>query len=338
MRRPWEGGRADLTSRSPDEPLPAESLDSWRRLLADDRVAELITETTPMHGGRLSVDYLAGQDMLESTGWSRRRRVARPAGVAHLLGHEVGPVPRTPCISTSGAARSSRRWTPRSPSNGSHSRETAPTGSGFDPFHVATPVACVETLTASGKPRVVDYRRGADGSVDPVFSPATNGQVVDDGDRVDLWAGALGVAANLPARRQLDGWGVQSPRSRTRRATPARPLVEPSDGGRGHLHRPICVSNTTRPAARSIRWPARTRGWRWPGGAGSRRAWVRGSELMTPAGGPAGRQRRSPAQEFRPEAEPLVGLSGCGAGLRVGRARRPDCRPGTRWSIFGMGQ
>ena len=64
----------------------------------------------------------------------------------------------------------------------------------------------METLTASGKPRVIDYRRNSDGEVQPVLGQSG---FESDGDRADLWAGALRTAVNMPSRKKLDEWGVQ---------------------------------------------------------------------------------------------------------------------------------
>ncbi len=273
------GAHRSLAERSAGRPLPDEAVDEWHALLDDDRVAEIVTDRSEERRV-LAVDYLAGQGMLDGpvglvdVGWRGRlawhiSSVVRSAGAPdpvhlHFGGDKIIPeVDREITI---------LRFAFQG--DGSDADLT-----GDDT--VAARVPCVETFTASGKPRVVEYRRGDDGSVDLVFSPSMNGRLPDDGDRTDLWAGSLAVAANLPTRRQLERWAAQSvDLGSAVRTLLGRWRNTPTDDevtSIAHLRFEHDEAGSSyHPLATPYSWEEVARR------AGSRRAWVRGSEIMTP--------------------------------------------------------
>lgn len=268
-----------LAELSTDVALPVDADESWQRLLDDDRVAELI-ERRSDERRRLVVDYLAGEQMLEKrvglvdVGWRGRlawhiSSVLRSAGAPdpvhlHFGGDKViADVDRVITIRRFAfQGDGSDSWAPNGPVMGS-------------------PVTCVETLTASGKPRVVDYRRRPDDSIDLVFSEPTNGAATDDGDRADLWAGALAVAAALPARAQLASWGIRPTDlgADVRRVLDRwwnRPTTDEVASIAHLLFEHDEAGSAYHPLAAPYSWEEVARG------TGSRRAWVRGSEAVTP--------------------------------------------------------
>ena len=272
---------ATLARRPLTAALPVEADMEWRRLLDDSRVAEIILERSEQRR-RLVVDYLAAQGMMNGrvglvdVGWRGRlawhvSSIMRAAGAVepvhlHFGGDKIiKDVDRQISIE-------------RFAFQGDGSDETA---LGWGP--VASRVTCVETLTAADKPRVVDYRRADDGSVDLIYQPNLNGHIPDcgDGDRADLWAGAVAVAALIPSRRRLTDWGVK-----------------PIDLGPDVRH--LLGRWWNRPAFDEVTSIAHLRfehdeagsaylplvtpySWEDVGRQEApRRAWVRGSEIMTP--------------------------------------------------------
>ena len=75
------------------------------------------------------------------------------------------------------------------------------------PLPIANPVSCVETLTASGKPRVIGYRRRGSGEVEMIFDKGTN---INSRDRDDMWLGAIQMARLVPNRKTLNEWKLNS--------------------------------------------------------------------------------------------------------------------------------
>ncbi len=180
-----------------DRPLPEDAVDAWHELLFDAEVGRLILERS-RHRRELLTDYLRSQGVdrgrlaLVDVGWRGRLAWHISSVLRDLTDHEpihlhfggdkvIPEVDRTIDI---------RRFA----------------FDGFtEPAVLSGPVSCVETLTASGKPRVIDYRRDESGEVELVFGLATG---PEHGDRVDLWNGALRVAAALPSAKDLDSWGI----------------------------------------------------------------------------------------------------------------------------------
>ncbi|MDH3302115.1 MAG: hypothetical protein OES24_16580 [Acidimicrobiia bacterium] len=274
------GVHRSIARRAVDSPLPAEADAEWQRLLDDDRVAEIIALRSEDRRS-LVVDYLAGEQMFDGriglvdVGWRGRlawhiSSVVRSAGAAdpvhlHFGGDKIiGDVDRTITIK-------------RFAFQGDGPEETTP-----GKYTIPSPVVCVETLTASGKPRVVDYRRRSDGSIDLGFSDtATNGEFADDGDRADLWAGALAVASALPSRRRMIDWGLQpTDLGADVRALLGRWWNRPTNdevSAIAHLRFEHDEAGSSyHPLAAPYSWEEVARA------AGSRRAWVKGSEALTP--------------------------------------------------------
>ena len=268
-----------LAGRPMEAALPAEADGEWQDLLGDDRVAELIEQRSEVRRS-LVIDYLAGEQVLErrmglvDVGWRGRlawhissvlRSVDAPDPVhLHFGGDKV--------IDEVDRAITIRRFAFQGDGAG---------GGGQNGPAVASPVVCVETLTASGKPRVVEYRRRDDGSVDLVYSSTTGDNVAADGDRADLWHGALAVAAALPARTTLTGWGVRrTDLDAEVRCVLARWWNAPATdevASIAHIQFEHDEAGSSfHPLAAPYSWEEVARG------AGSRRAWVRGSEVMTP--------------------------------------------------------
>ncbi|MDH3294626.1 MAG: hypothetical protein OER95_09955 [Acidimicrobiia bacterium] len=191
------GGFRALRSVPTDRPLPAEAVEAWHELLFDQQVGELILERSE-NRRQLLVDYVQGEGLragrlgLVDVGWRGRlawhiSQVLRSAGAEEPIHFHFGGTKIIPEVDSTVDIR-------RFAFDGSESD-----------FFTSSPVSCVETLTASGKPRVTDYRRTAGGEVVPLFD---GGEFDNDGDRADLWAGALRTAANIPSRKKLDEWGV----------------------------------------------------------------------------------------------------------------------------------
>lgn len=191
-----EPRHASLAALGPGEYLSPSADSDWNALLDDpiiqERVAEAADERLKLVVDRLRADgFPAGKFGLIDVGWRGRLATQVSAVLTQVVGEDpihyhfgghkvVGPEPVT-----------IRRFAFDGVS---------------DPAPIDAPVSCVETLTASGKPRVVEYRRGADGSVEMVFDDS----VADaEGDRVELWAGAHRAAALIPSRLQLESWGLQ---------------------------------------------------------------------------------------------------------------------------------
>lgn len=267
-----------LAGRPMEVPLPAEADDEWQGLLDDDRVAVLIEQRSEVRRS-LVIDHLAGEHLLErrmglvDVGWRGRlawhissvlRSVGAPDPVhLHFGGDKV--------IDAVDRAITIKRFAFQG--DGADDGQNGPA--------VASPVVCVETLTASGKPRVVDYHRRDDGSVDLVYSSTTGDDFAADGDRADLWYGALAVAAALPARATLTDWGVRhTDLDAEVRCLLARWWNAPATDevvSIAHIQFEHDEAGSSfHPLAAPYSWEEVARG------AGSRRAWVRGSEIMTP--------------------------------------------------------
>ena len=73
---------------------------------------------------------------------------------------------------------------------------------------VDRPVSCLESITASGGPKLIDLVWSPDGA-DPVFSPAQL-EIFGSAKR-RLWDGAVATAAKMPTASELDAWGIATP-------------------------------------------------------------------------------------------------------------------------------
>lgn len=72
---------------------------------------------------------------------------------------------------------------------------------------VDRPVSCLESIAASGGPKLIDLNWTPDGA-DPVFSEAQ--PAIFGSAKQSLWAGAKATAALAPSVAELDSWGIQS--------------------------------------------------------------------------------------------------------------------------------
>ncbi len=79
-----------------------------------------------------------------------------------------------------------------------------PGTSPIKPFE--NPPSPVETITASGNPRVSDYKRSQSGVIEPVYQPES----IDVGraDRAAMWRGAIAMAERLPTAARISSWGL----------------------------------------------------------------------------------------------------------------------------------
>lgn len=186
-----------LAAHDPQEPLRESQTQDWLTLLTSQATQELVLVRATERRTAL-VDYLDQLGLLSATqpafvdvGW--RGRMARLVNTAlleyftnepihlHFGGDEVSPdVDERVQIH----------------------RFAFPGVTKIAPFE--NPPAPVETITASGKARVTDYRRTKSGAVEPLFepNPADVGQV----DRAELWRGALTMADRLPSASRILAW------------------------------------------------------------------------------------------------------------------------------------
>lgn len=192
-------GHPDLASLALDEPLPAEAVDAWVALLADPGIQALIGERAQVRHDLL-VEHVAGMGLepgragLVDVGWRGRLAWAMSPILEEVTGFapihfHVGSDQTLP---DADATVDIRRFI-------------------FQPGAeraVRNPVACVETLTASGRARVVGYERRGDGTVQPVFDRHL--RQVDNEDRRLLWAGAVRAAERLPSRSELTQLGLDT--------------------------------------------------------------------------------------------------------------------------------
>ena len=187
-----------LAGLDPTAPLPEHAVERWEALLADQSIRERIQQRADDRFN-LIVDYLRAGDLpdgrfgLVDVGWRGRLAWHVSAVFSEVVGTE--PVHLhfggDKVISEVDAKLHIRRFA-------------------FDgvskPVPIESPVSCIETLTASGKARVIDYRRNASGAVELVFDSRPTDEL--DGARQDLWVGATRMAELVPTRRDLDNWGL----------------------------------------------------------------------------------------------------------------------------------
>jgi FMN phosphatase YigB (HAD superfamily) len=188
----------ELAGLAADEPLPPTMVDRWEALLGDPAIGRVILARSEERKA-LIVDYVRGLGLptgrigLVDVGWRGRLAWVVSAVMREVTGHEpvhfhFGGDKVLPDVA---AAVDIRRFA-------------------FDglspPSPITNPVSCVETITASGSPRLLGYERLADGSVRPVHERGVT--AVHHRDRCRLWAGALRTANHLPSRALLDQLGT----------------------------------------------------------------------------------------------------------------------------------
>ncbi len=189
----------ELARLTPDEPLPPGAESAWENLLVDPAIqAEIEKRAQTRHD--LLVRHVAelglrpGRVGLVDVGWRGHLAWAMSPIVEEVTGS--APIHfhfgSNQALPDAQSVTDIRRFTFKP---GAH-------------HPVKNPVACVETLTASGRARVVGYDHSPDGTVQPVFDRHV--QQVDNDDRRHLWAGALAMAERLPSRAQLDELGVDT--------------------------------------------------------------------------------------------------------------------------------
>ena len=189
-----------LARLSADKPLGSENVAHWHELLFDQTAAKLI-QSRSVGRRDLLLDHVRshgiGQERLAlvDVGWRGRLAWLLSSVLRDYLGHEplhlhFGGDKVFPGLE-----------------DGVQIRRFAFDGvSPPDPLD--SPVSTVETITASGKARVVDYSRGPGGEVQLVYEqgPADLGLEF----RSEMWRGATRMAASVPSRKTLSEWGVSN--------------------------------------------------------------------------------------------------------------------------------
>ncbi len=190
------GSHKRLAALDSAAPLPEVAVSDWKSLLADQVIQEQI-EARAADRLSLITDWLRSQNMpdgrygLVDVGWRGRLAAQVSAVMTEVMGEEpihyhFGGDKVIPDVDAKVRIR-------RFAFDGIS-----------DPYPIEGPVSCIETLTASGNPRVVDYRRAADGQVELVFDRESDGE----SDRTELWAGALQMATHIPSHAEMEQWSL----------------------------------------------------------------------------------------------------------------------------------
>ncbi len=193
------GGSCPLARHNPDEPLSESQTEDWLMLLANQSAKELVLARAEERRS-LIVDYLDQLGLLSSAqpafvdvGW--RGRIARLIDTA-LLEHFANP----PIHLHFGGDK----VPPEVDDRVRIHRFAFPGTARIEPFD--DPPSPVETITASGNPRVVDYERAPSGIIEPIFQPESTD--VGRADRAELWRGAIAMAERLPDASRTSSWGL----------------------------------------------------------------------------------------------------------------------------------
>jgi hypothetical protein len=191
-------GHPELAALRPERPIPPAMAATWEALLADPAIGELILARSEARR-HLLVDYVSRLGLpgrrvgIVDVGWRGRLAWVVSAILREVTGHEpvhlhfggdkvLPDVDRTIDIrrfAFDGVTRS---------------------------YPLTNPVSCVETITASGSPKLIGYERHPDGSVQPVHAKEVTS--VHHRDRDRLWAGAARTARHLPSLELLDQLGA----------------------------------------------------------------------------------------------------------------------------------
>jgi FMN phosphatase YigB (HAD superfamily) len=186
-----------LASQDPTKPLDGQQHEAWLTLVSNPSVQELVLERSEERRAAI-IDYLGQQGLLSAkrpafvdVGW--RGRMARLIDRCTL-----GSFANQPIHLHFGGDQ----VTPELDALADIRRFAFPGTARIEPFD--NPPSPVETLTASGNPRVIDYRRDGAGRVEPVYQP----EAFDVGraDRAELWRGARDMADRLPSAARIDSW------------------------------------------------------------------------------------------------------------------------------------
>ena len=187
-----------LVALSPSEPLPLEENDTWQVVLRDREIRRRIAARAARQHRDLR-DHLKAQGLgrgrvaLVDVGWRGQLAWHVSAVVRDLTGVEplhlhFGGVD----VALREAAQADiRRFAV------DDSREALP----FPDF-----VSCVETLTASGRPRAQALERDPEGKVRLIFEAPL--ATMDTEHRRTLWGSAVEVGRALPPRAALARWGL----------------------------------------------------------------------------------------------------------------------------------
>ncbi len=187
-----------LARLSPDKPLGTDNVSDWHELLFDATAAKLIQSRSTARRDLL-IDHVKSQGIgherlaLVDVGWRGRLAWLLSSVLRDYLQHEplhlhFGGDKVIPGIE-----------------DGVRIRRFAFDGVS-DPVPLESPVSTVETITASGKPRVVDYARSADGDVELVYEHAAT--ELGHEYREEVWHGATRMAALVPSQKMLADWGA----------------------------------------------------------------------------------------------------------------------------------
>ena len=190
-----------LVDHDPAEPLSDAQADDWLALLNDQSARELVLQRATERRSTM-VAYLDQLGFLSATqpafvdvGW--RGRLARLINTA--LGEYF---PNEPIHLHFGGDRIPPDVTEPTRIH----RFAFPGTEQIRPFD--NPPAPVETITASGNPRVADYRRSEQGMIEPVLEEA----ITDVGrvDRAEMWHGAIAMVEALPDASRISSWDLSS--------------------------------------------------------------------------------------------------------------------------------
>lgn len=193
------GASFSLSRQNPDEPLAESLTEEWLTLLADPSTKELVLARAAERQ-TLIVDYLHQLGILSSTqpafvdvGW--RGRIARLIDTALLEHFSNQPI----------HLHFGGDQVPPEVDDRVRIHRFAFPGTGrIEPFD--DPPSPVETITASGNPRVVHYNRAPSGTIEPIHQPETTD--VGRADRAELWRGAIAMAERLPDASRTSAWGL----------------------------------------------------------------------------------------------------------------------------------
>lgn len=189
-----------LAGLMPDQPLPHGAVGEWHELLASPATAELVAVRSAERR-ELLIDHVRSQGIgqeplaLVDVGWRGRLAWLLSSVLRDYLQHEPLHLHFGGDKVIPGLVEGAR--IERFAFDGIS--ESVP---------LLSPVSTVETITASGKARVVDYRRTSSGEVEVVYDRAST----DDGfdHRAEVWRGALRMAAAIPSRKSLRERGLET--------------------------------------------------------------------------------------------------------------------------------
>jgi FMN phosphatase YigB (HAD superfamily) len=191
-------GHPTLRRLDPARPLPADLDDDFAALLADPEVRATI-EAAARDDLALIIEHLAAEGItgqplaLVDVGWRGQLAWVLSSVIRQATGQEpvhlhFGGANVAPGVDE---VVDIRRFA---------------MDDSVAPLPFDRPVSCLETFTGSGRPRATGFRRSADGRVELDFDrpvPEAGGPA-----REELWRAAEACAGFLPARSELQRWGL----------------------------------------------------------------------------------------------------------------------------------